>query len=207
MGSSSQYLTLTLKSLGFATLQTNLLIIPTYVISMVTLLGGTLFADWSGQLALNGILAQLWVLPCLVALYATDTTTESRWAVFAIYTVLLGFPSNHPVQVGWASRNANTVRSRTVSTAMYNMCCQAGGLVYSNIYRSDDAPRYRRGNRDLIAINVANIFLYLLVHAYYRWVNWRRDTIWDAWTPAEREHYVKTTAHEGNKRLDFRFDY
>ncbi|OAA66528.1 major facilitator superfamily transporter [Niveomyces insectorum RCEF 264] len=207
MGPPAQYLTLSLRGLGFTTFQTNLLTIPSSVLSMLTLLGGTMFAGWTNQLALNGLLAQFWALPCLVALYTIDTTTTNKWVVFAIVTVLLGYPSNHSVQVGWASRNANTVRSRTVSTAMYNMCCQAGSVIHSNIYRADDAPRYRRGNRDLIAICVGNVFLYLTVHVYYRWVNYRRDKIWNAWTPEEREHYIKTTKHEGNKRLDFRFDY
>ncbi|CAK7216386.1 hypothetical protein SBRCBS47491_002806 [Sporothrix bragantina] len=207
MGPPSQYLTLSLKGLGFTTFQTNLLIIPTYVLSMITLLLGTLFAGWSGRLALNGLLGQIWALPCLIALYSINTTTENKWIVYAIVTVLLAYPSNHSVQVGWTSRNANTVRTRTVSTAMYNMVCQAGGVIYSNIYRADDAPRYRRGNRDLIGINVGVIFLYIAVHFFYKWVNYRRDKIWNAWTPAEREHYINTTKDEGNKRLDFRFDY
>jgi hypothetical protein len=71
----------------------------------------------------------------------------------------------------------------------------------------DDAPRYRRGNKDLIGICVGNIFLYLSVHFFYKWVNYRREKIWSSWTPAEREHYINTTKDEGNKRLDFRFDY
>jgi hypothetical protein len=105
---------------------------------------------------------------------------------------------------------------------MYNMCCQAGSIVYSNIYRKgtsylsllpitklnsiiDDAPRYRRGNKDLIGIAVGNIFLYLTVNFYYDWVNKRRDKIWNSWTGEERENYLKTTKDEGSKRLDFRF--
>ena len=105
------------------------------------------------------------------------------------------------------------------------MCCQAGSVIYSNIYRAgrarlslrrktqaneaitDDSPLYRRGNKDLIAICVGNIFLYLTVHLYYKWVNSRRDKIWDSWSSEERENYIKTTTAEGNKRLDFRFDY
>jgi hypothetical protein len=71
--------------------------------------------------------------------------------------------------------------------------------------KSDDAPRYRRGNSQLIAICVGNIFLYLSVNYFYVWVNHRRDNIWNAWTPEERENYVKTTKDEGSKRLDFRF--
>ncbi|ERT00695.1 hypothetical protein HMPREF1624_01927 [Sporothrix schenckii ATCC 58251] len=207
MGPPSQYLTLSLKGLGFSTFQTNLLVIPSNVLKMITLLTVTRFAGWSHKLAFNGIIGQVWALPCLVALYATNTTTESRWIVFAIVTVLLGYPSNHSVQVGWVSRNANTVRSRTVSTAAYNMTVQACSVIYSNIYRSDDAPRYRRGNRNLIIICISNICLYLLVNFYYKWENNRRDKIWNAWTPAEREHYIKTTKDEGNKRLDFRFEY
>ncbi|KAE8444623.1 hypothetical protein EG329_014371 [Mollisiaceae sp. DMI_Dod_QoI] len=205
MGPPSQYLTLSLRGLGFDTFQTNLLVIPSQVLSMITLLVGTQFAGLTKRLAFNGIIGQVWALPCLIALHTINTTTANKWAVFAIVTILLGYPSNHSVQVGWASRNANTVRTRTVSTAMYNMCCQAGSIVYSNIYRADDAPRYRRGNKDLIGIAVGNIFLYLIVNFYYDWVNARRDKIWNSWTPEERENYVKTTKHEGSKRIDFRF--
>lgn len=111
------------------------------------------------------------------------------------------------IGLGWCSRNSNTVRSRTVSAAMYNMFCQASGIIASNIYRQDDRPRYRRGNRQLVGIISGNIVIYLLVGLYYRWVNWRRDKIWDKWTPEQKKEYVDTTKVEGNKRLDFRFAY
>ena len=103
---------------------------------MINLLVFTQFAGLTKRLALNGIIGQVWALPFLIALHTINTSTTNKWIVFAIVTLLLGYPSNHSVQVGWASRNANTVRTRTVSTAMYNMCCQAGSIVYSNIYRA-----------------------------------------------------------------------
>jgi hypothetical protein len=108
---------------------------------------------------------------------------------------------------GWCSRNSNTVRSRTVSAAMYNMFCQAAGIVASNIYRADDAPKYRRGNKQLVAIVSTNVVIYILVGQYYRWVNSRRDKTWNAFTEEQKKEYVDNTKVEGNKRLDFRFAY
>ena len=116
--------------------------------------------------------------------------------MWTIVTLLLSYPSAHAVQVGtlpssppilespltipgWNSRNSNTVRSRTVSAAMYNMFCQAAGIIASNIYRADDKPKYRRGNKQLVAIVSGNIVIYLLVGVYYRWVNKRRDKLWN----------------------------
>ena len=39
--------------------------------------------------------------------------------------------------MGWNARNSNTVRTRAVSAALYNMFVQSGNIVAVNIYRDD----------------------------------------------------------------------
>ncbi|CEJ58530.1 Putative Permease of the major facilitator superfamily [Penicillium brasilianum] len=205
MMTPKQYLTLTLRNMGFNTFVSNLLAIPNTVLSMILMLSITYLAEVTGQLTWVSILGQIWTLPFVVYLYVVDTTTANRWVVWAIVSLLLGFPNAHAIQVGWNSRNSNTVRSRTVSAAMYNMCVQASGIIASNIYRADDAPRYRRGNRALVALVVTNIFIYLLAKAYYVWRNNSRDKKWNAMSQQEKVNYLATTKDEGSGRLDFRF--
>jgi hypothetical protein len=69
----------------------------------------------------------------------------------------------------------------------------------------DDAPRYKRGDRVLVAICVFNIGLYVLTKLYYAWRNKSRSNAWEKMSEAERLNYLATTKDEGNKRLDFRF--
>ena len=121
-------------------------------------------------------------------------------------TALLSYPYTHPIQVGWCSRNSGAVASRTVNASLYNMFVQLSSVVSANIYRADDAPRYRRGNRALITISCVNLFiLYPGTKAYYMWRNKQRDRVWDAMTPEQQAHYLATTKDVGNRRLDFRF--
>jgi hypothetical protein len=89
-----------LRGLGFDTFQTNLLVIPSQVLSIINLLIFTQVADWTGRLAFNGIIGQIWALPFLVSLYVINTTTANKWVVWTIVTLLLSYPSNHSVQVG-----------------------------------------------------------------------------------------------------------
>lgn len=198
------YLTLTLRNVGFTTLQTTLLVLPKQFLSLATLLTITYASQRTDQRSYFGALAQTWVLACLIPL-RLFTKQSNRWAKYAVTTIIIGHPSTHAIQVGWTSRNSNSVRTRTVSAAMYNMFCQLSGIVSSYIYRADDAPLYNRGNSSLIGIAAMNIVVYILVKVYYVYRNKQRDRVWNAMTLEERTAYPLTTKDEGSRRLDFRF--
>ncbi|KAI0880468.1 MFS general substrate transporter [Annulohypoxylon maeteangense] len=202
-----QYLTLSLRQMNFSTLTSNLLSIPWTVLHIITMLSLTYAAEIFKELTFVAIIGQLWILPFLIYLNVANTANVSRWVIWAVTTLLLAYPNAHPIQVGWNSRNSNTVRARTVSAACYNMFCQAGGIISSNIYRADDAPLYRRGNRQLLGILIMNIVLYCLTKVYYVLRNRYRDKRWNAMTDDEKLQYLSTTTDEGNKRLDFRFQH
>lgn len=85
------------------------------------------------------------------------------------------------------------------------MTVQSGNIVASNIYREDDQPLYRRGNKILLGICSFNVVLFYLVKAFYIWRNKKRDRVWNAMSKEEQEHYSLNTQDEGMKRLDFRF--
>jgi hypothetical protein len=200
------YLTLSLKAIGFNTFQTTLLSIPVTVFASINLLLVTELTERFHQISLIGLLTQLWTLPLLIVLY-TSAGTLSHWGLYAVTFVLLGWPSPHAAHVGWCSRLSNTVRTRTVSAALYNITIQFSGIASSNIYRSDDKPLYRRGNKQLIAINIATVVLYALAKAYYVRRNQWKKAHWEKLSPEERATYLETTTDKGNKRLDFLFDH
>ena len=58
-----------------------------------------------------------------------------------------------------------------------------GSIIAANIYRNDDKPLYKRGNRNLIGINAMVIILFILAKIYYVVKNKIRDRKWNAMTP------------------------
>jgi hypothetical protein len=59
----SNYLTLSLRGMGFDTFKTNLLVVPTRLLSIITMLGLTYSAEIAGELTFIALIAQLWALP------------------------------------------------------------------------------------------------------------------------------------------------
>ncbi|KAL5504939.1 hypothetical protein ACEPAH_7602 [Sanghuangporus vaninii] len=205
VGPVSQYLTLSLRELGFTVFETNLLTIPSTAVAIVIMFLAALLSENIHDRALVSMVEDIWSLPFLVALYCLPEN-PSPWLYYGLASGLLCYPYIHPIQVGWCSRNSGAVASRTVNASLYNMFVQASSVIYSNIYRADDAPRYRRGNRVLIAIACVNIgILYPSAKLYYIWRNKQREKIWNAMTPEQQAEYLATTKDKGNRRLDFRF--
>lgn len=95
----------------------------------------TYLAEVVGHLWIFGLVGQFWALPLLTYMYTHDINAINKWAAYVIVTTLLAYPNVHAIQVGWNSRNSNSVRSRTVSAALYNMAVQTSGIISSNIYR------------------------------------------------------------------------
>jgi hypothetical protein len=101
-----------------------------------------------------------------------------------------------------------------------------GNVVANFIYRADDAPLYRRGNRDLVIVNVLVILFFLFTKAYYVLRNKYRDKKWNSMTQdvslftqdlcgieriltseQEQNYYIHESKDMGSRRLDFRFSH
>ncbi|KAK3672120.1 hypothetical protein LTR78_008091 [Recurvomyces mirabilis] len=201
---ATQYISLNLKAIGFGTFETNLLTIPAYVLFILQLLFWMWISEKYNQRFLLGVIGQLWTLPLLIALETIPSNT-SHWAKWAIATMVVGYPYIHAILVAITSRNAGSVRTRTVASALYNISVQASNIFSTQIYRTKDAPMYRTGNKALIVVCAYNVVLLIGIKLFYVNVNAQRDKIWNSMTFEEREEYLATTKDQGNKRLDFRF--
>ncbi|KAF9260870.1 MFS general substrate transporter [Marasmius fiardii PR-910] len=200
----ANYLSYILRQLGFSTFEANLLTIPSQFMYGVNLLIISKVSEYFNERAIVSSLSNVWILPWLVALVVMGERA-SPWVRYALLTGLLSYPYCHAILVSWNSRNSNTVRTRAISAALYNMFVQAGNIVATNIYRDDDKPLYKRGNRILLGICCCNIFFFYAVKYYYVTKNKRREAIWAKLTGEEKLDYIRNTKDEGAKRLDFRF--
>lgn len=198
------YLTLTLKNLGFNTFNSNLLVIPSTVLHIILLLAMTKVSEIVNSRIWVSITTPIWCLILLVALLLLPSD-ENKWVKYAVSSLLIGYPYCHAILVAWTSRNAYSVRTRAVGSAIYNIFVQAGSIVATNLYRDNDKPDYRHGNKTLVGIAVLAIVLFLGTKVYYVKRNQAKAKIWDAWSAEERLRYLQTTTDQGNKRLDFRF--
>lgn len=130
---ATSYLTLILKSLGFSVFTTNLLTIPAYTLFFLGLIFWTWISEKINNRFLIILLCQLWMLPLLIALEILPPGQAYAWARYALNVLLVGYPYVHAIIVAITSRNAGSVRTRTVGSALYNMCVQASNIISSNV--------------------------------------------------------------------------
>lgn len=170
---ATSYITLQLKSLGFKTFETNLLTIPAYAIFIANLLFWTWISERFNVRFLLGVVAEVWCLVLLIALEVLPAEA-SPWARWVILILLLGAPYIHAIIVAMTSRNAGTVRTRTVASALYNMMVQTSNIIANNVGVRLGQTRvsyYRTGNKVLIALAVYSLVLFVVARFYYEWRN------------------------------------
>ncbi|RGP69043.1 hypothetical protein FSPOR_4913 [Fusarium sporotrichioides] len=200
----STYLSFILRQIGFSVFQANLLAIPSQFLFAVNLLIITWLSGRVKERSILSSISNIWIFPWVLALVVLPADI-SPWVRYALITGLLSYPYCHAILVGWNAKNSNSVRTRAISAALYNMTVQSGNIAASNIFREDDQPLYRRGNRVILGITCVNIVLFYLVKWFYIWRNQVRDRRWNALTKEQQQDYLLNTKDEGQQRMDFRF--
>ncbi|KAJ3033527.1 hypothetical protein HDV00_006084 [Rhizophlyctis rosea] len=202
----ASYLTLTIRAMQYDTYTTTLLTVPSSILFILQLLFWTRMSErYNDKTGFLMFLQAYGIVFLTILILIPDTA--SVWIRWTVLTMLVGFPYMHAVVVAWTSRNAGSVRTRTIASALYNMSCQAGGIIGSNIYLDDDKPYYHRGNRILLGVAVLNFFLFILMRVYFIRRNAWKEAQWKKMTVQEQVAYLKENKALGNKRLDFRFAY
>lgn len=131
----TQYLSLILKE-SFGRFEVNMLTIPSYVLFIINLLFFTWVSEKTNQRFMTGLVSQIWAMPLLIA-SAVLPGDASRWVKYTLATLLVGTPYVHAINVAITSRNAGSVRTRTVASALYNMFVQASNIIGSNVRKSN----------------------------------------------------------------------
>lgn len=205
------YLSYNLKVVGgFTTLQSNLLTTVSAVCQVITMLALAKSSQWFNERTWHSFFGEFWVLPLLIALQTLPDSAKLPWARFALATLTAGYPYFHPIISAWISENSFNVKKRALTAATYNVIVQIGSLISSQLYRTDDAPYYHRGNKVLISLCVAALATFVGQNLWLRVLNKRKTKVWDSMTEGEKAQYqadTKAREIEGNKRLDFRFVY
>lgn len=93
MSTPSNYLTLSLRGLGFDTFKTNLLVIPNKVLHVITMLALTYAGEVFKELTFTALIGQLWALPFILFINLVDINEINKWWAWTIMTALLSYPN------------------------------------------------------------------------------------------------------------------
>ncbi|TLD33020.1 hypothetical protein PspLS_00763 [Pyricularia sp. CBS 133598] len=203
------YLTYQLRQLGYSTFDSNMLTIPSAALQIITMLALAYSSDYFNERTFHCFFGEAWILPLLAAMLAIPDGGRP-WERFSLVTLISGYPYFHPIISSWISENTFDVKKRAVTAATYNVVVQVGSITGSQIYRTYDAPYYKRGNAVLISICALSLVTLLVQRTVLTTLNKRKESKWAVMSEAERAAYQNDTEareKDGNRRLDFRFVY
>ncbi|KAJ7739084.1 MFS general substrate transporter [Mycena maculata] len=193
-----------IKSFGHSVPVSQLLTVPPYVFATIVLLNS---AYWSDRIKKRSpfILAGLFM--CLIGFSINISNAPSGVKYFGVFFCVGGAYSAFPGVVAWLGNNLSGQYKRGVGMALHIGIGNFSGAIASNIYRSQDEPRYLVGHGcELMFVGIGLITLPIVVLMYKR-INARRDEAAAALLErGEINMYTRKELREmGDRAPDFRY--
>ncbi|KAI0761383.1 MFS general substrate transporter [Trametes elegans] len=194
---SSLFLPSIINGFGYDAAISQLLTVPPYVIATLLVVVSSFYAD---RIKMRSPIVSAGLVISLIGFCINISDASVRVKYFGIFLVVSGAYGCAPAIIAWVGNNTLGHYKRGVAIGMQVMFGNIGGLVASNIYRVQDAPRYILGHGAEIAFIALGLILVPGTTLVFVRLNARRDAEQKDMT--ERGIRLEYTAEELKKMGD-----
>ncbi|KAJ5280654.1 hypothetical protein N7478_006026 [Penicillium angulare] len=141
----TQYTPSMIKLIGFSSVKANALASVGVYCGIVWLTILSFFSDFFGHRGPFVVISITWNVISYVCL-RTQPYGSGKWHKYGVLTIAnVSYCSMHILNVGWLSTYCQTPQERSVAMALVVMAANCAGISGSQIFRTEDAPRYLNG--------------------------------------------------------------
>ncbi|KAF3041994.1 hypothetical protein E8E11_002249 [Didymella keratinophila] len=173
-GGTQNFGNLVIKSFGFTSLQSTLLVIPASVIAAGTIAGTGYLAGCFRQM--NCILIICVVVPAIIgsSLIYVRPKTSSGVQLFGYFLLSTG-PGAVPLLMSLVGANYKGVTKKMTMTALLFIAYCAGNIAGPQFFRAGEAPHYNTAFRAILVCYCLVVGLAVILRCYLQWVNAKRE--------------------------------
>ncbi|KAF5365471.1 hypothetical protein D9758_010846 [Tetrapyrgos nigripes] len=153
---------------------TQLLTVPPYIFGTILIM---LFAHLSDKLKIRSPFILLSLVLCLIEFSINISDTSSGVKYFGTFFIVGGAYAGVPGLSAWFGNNVSGRYRRAVGLALQVGVGNFSGVIASNIYRTQDSPRFVLGHGlELMFVGMGLILLPIMTFIYAR-INRKRDAL------------------------------
>ncbi|KAJ5585291.1 high-affinity nicotinic acid transporter [Penicillium hispanicum] len=173
----SLFLPTIIKDLGYQSTQAQLLTIPVYVAGAIVALLSAYLSDRMGKRS-SFLLCLLTVAIVGYIMMLCGAAKDEPGVVYAgVFVTVAGLYSAFPGNIAWISNNVAGDYKKSVALAIHVGCGNLGGAITSNIYRSQDSPKFILGHSVSLALVAVAFIAVTTLRLGYRLENKRRERL------------------------------
>ncbi|KAH7883131.1 MFS general substrate transporter [Phlebopus sp. FC_14] len=193
-----------IASFGYSTPISQLLTVPPYVVATTTLL---IFAHYSDKLKMRSPFIFAGLVMLAIGFSINISRAPDGVKYFGTFFCVTGSYAAFPGVVSWLGNNLSGQYKRGVGMALHIGIGNLSGAISSNIYRSQDSPRFLLGHGlELMFVGIGFISVPIVVLLYKRINHVRDEAERVALERGEKIHYSKQEIRElGDRAPDFRY--
>jgi MFS family permease len=188
----STFLPTIIKGLGYKALHVNYMTIPIYVVGAVSLVLQVWLSDKIQQRALFLVLS---TIPVMAGYLICVGTANAVAGYIAMFILACGVYSISTLLVTWIATSLSNDTKRSVALPVFYSIGNLSGLVSSQLYPSQQGPRYVMGNAISAGLEFVAALLFISVWLLLRRRNQQKQEL--------IAKGAKTNGKEGDQALDF----